>query len=146
MSHGPISTPPAGRVQPGSRESHLDLLDLARSLAAHARADDGGAGAASADEIDALHDELCALRNALVEHVHAERDELARLSPAARTAVEEGQRRLLHQVEDIMASADAGAHCDCVGRSVHLVGMLATQARIEAGLLARHDRRRAPDG
>ena len=140
-----MSTPPTTGPRPGSRESHLDLLDLARALAVHARADDATPGDASAVEIDALHDELCGLRNALVEHIHAERGELARLSPAARAAVEEGQRRLLHQVEDIMASADEGAHCDCVGRSVHLVGMLATQARIEAGLLARRDRR-APGG
>lgn len=123
------------------RSSHLDLLVRARSFAAHARALQA---ASDASDIDELHGELCALRNALVEHVHAEEIQLAQLSPAARQAIEEGQRRLLRQVEAIMAeSASGGAGCDCVGRSVHLVSMLATQARAEAGVQARHARRGA---
>lgn len=136
MSHSPIPAPSAG----SSRSTHLDLLERARALAAHARALQV---ASDASEVDVLHGELCLLRNALVEHVHAEGEQLDGLSPAAREAIEEGQRRLLRQVEAIMAdSAADGAGCDCVGRSVHLVGMLAAQVRAEAGVQARQVARR----
>ena len=133
MSHGPGS----GSAASGS--SHLELLGRARQLAGHARALQD---ASDSDRVDDLHDELCALRNALVAHVHDEERELRRLSPAARQAIADGQRRLLHQVDAIMSHAVAGgADCDCVGRSAQLVSALATQARVEAGVLARHARR-----
>lgn len=122
--------------------SHLALLARARRLADHARALQLASDAA---DVEDLHGELCALRNALVAHVHEEADELRQLSSAVRAAIAEGQRRLLHQVEAIMADAAVGgASCDCVGRSAHLVGALAAQARVEAGVLARHARRTPP--
>ncbi len=133
-----------GPVARGS--SHLDLLGRARRLAGHARALHAASETA---DVEDLHGQLCALRNALVAHVHEEASELRQLSPAARQAVAEGQRRLLHQVEAIMTDAAAGAaSCDCVGRSAHLVSALASQARVEAGVLARHARRTraVPDG
>lgn len=104
----------------------LALLDAARAVQR----------AATEDDVDALHDEVCRLRNALVEHgvgtgppddgdVHVR---LAR----------DGQQRLLHFIDELLATTHEGAEtCTCLVRGAELRSLLIRQLRLEARTVAR---------
>jgi hypothetical protein len=103
----------------------LDLLNAARAVQR----------AATDGDVDALHDEVCRLRNALVEHVSNHRldggDVPARV---ART----GQQRLLHFIDELLWTTHEGAEsCTCLVRGAELRSMLIRQLRLEARTVAR---------
>jgi hypothetical protein len=109
--------------------THLDLLATARSLRRAASAGDPGR----------IHDELRRLRADLVDHLRGEEEEIARLPGATRTVVRDGQHRLLQILDDLLATTSApDADCACVVRCAGFEAALRRQARLEAGLIARH--------
>lgn len=106
--------------------THLDLLDAARALER----------AALRNDLDAVHRELCQLRNALARHVVAERQELQGLSPVSRRVALQGQERLRTLIDDVIAGTPTGtSECSCLLQSGEIVRRLTRQARLEVGLL-----------
>src|SRR5690606_29274860 len=91
--------------------SHLDLLATADRVRL----------AAAADDIDALHTELCRLRTALADHMRDEGGDLASLTGPAAEVVARGQRHLSALVGELLdASAPGSAsqddQCRCLQR------------------------------
>jgi hypothetical protein len=106
--------------------THLDLLDGARALER----------AAVGRDLDAVHQELCRLRNDLARHVASEGPELQGLSLVSRRVVLDGQERLRVLIDDVIAGASSGAtECSCLARAGDIVRSLTRQARLEVGLL-----------
>ena len=102
--------------------SHLDLLRIARRVRATAVAADD----------DALHGELCDLRNALTNHLHAENHHLhGATGPIGRITLE-GQQRLLRLIDDLLLGPRTGAECSCVVRAAEVEIALRRQAHLEA--------------
>lgn len=100
----------------------LDLLNAVRAVQ-HA-ANDG--------DIDALHDEVCRLRNTLVERTHvvastgSARDLQDRL-------IRHGHERLLRFLDEILSNTHDGAgSCTCLVRGAELRSLLVRQLRLEA--------------
>lgn len=94
--------------------------------------------AAMHDDMDAVHTELCALRNALVEHLHREDRMVDQLPEATATVVRNGHERLLCEIDELLAhSTQDGQDCACMIRSVQLTRSIAQQARVEGRLLRR---------
>lgn len=96
--------------------------------------------AAAADDIDALHTELCRLRSALADHIRNEVTDLASLTEPTAEVVARGQRQLLGLADELLeASAPGSPHpdhqCRCLQRSAELSHLLTRQARLEAGVL-----------
>ena len=99
--------------------------------------------AAMADDRDAVHAELCGLRNALVDHLHAEAGSLSHLGTAVAEVISAGQHRLLSTIDELLNRVDDdGSDCACVQRSFELTRTLARQARLETAVLRDHERRR----
>lgn len=99
----------------------LDLLDAARAVQR----------AATEGDIDALHSEVCRLRNALVEHVAG--CDLGDDGGVQRRVARHGQQRLLHFIDELLSTTHEGAEtCTCLVRGVELRSMLIRQLRLEA--------------
>ena len=106
--------------------THLDLLDGARALEQ----------AALGNDLDAVHRELCRLRNDLACHVVSEGPKLQALSPVSRRVVLQGQERLRKLIDEVIAGTPIGAsECSCLVRAGDIVRSLTRQARLEVGLL-----------
>lgn len=102
--------------------SHLDLLRRGIALEL----------AATSGDLDAVHTELCALRNALVAHVHQEEPATDQLSPLLKEVVHRGQRRILRSIDDLLGHAHAHSdECRCVARSIRVREAIARQATLE---------------
>jgi len=102
--------------------SHFNLLRIARSVRA---------AAAVADD-DALHSELCRLRTALMDHVHAEREQWSGDTDPVARIVEDGQHRLLRLVDDLLfGPRDDAEECSCLVRAAEVEAALRRQARLE---------------
>ncbi|MCB1003469.1 MAG: hypothetical protein KDB35_04710 [Acidimicrobiales bacterium] len=114
--------------------THVALMARARRLEQ----------AAIADDLDAVHAELCGLRNALVDHLHAEADSLEGLGTAVAEVISAGQHRLLSTVDELLnrVGDGDGADCACVQRSLEVTRALARQARLETAVLRDHAQRR----
>lgn len=97
--------------------------------------------AAAAGDADALHDALCQLRNALVDHLAARRGD-----DVADRVAHDGQQRLLRFVDELLVTTEEGPEtCTCMVRSAELRSMLARQLRLEASVVRRrsgNDRQR----
>ncbi len=114
-----------------SNVSHVDLLGFARALQTVALRRD----------IDAVHSELCSLRNALVRHIRDEQPQLRGLAPPIAEAVRRGQKDLLREIDTVLAHAgEADDECRCVSKATHLTKALARQASLEIHLVAGTDR------
>lgn len=99
----------------------LDLINTARAVQR----------AATDGDVHALHDEVCRLRNALVEHVtHCGLD--GAFDVHHRVA-RHGQQRLLHFIDELLTTTHEGAEtCTCLVRGAELRSMLIRQLRLEA--------------
>lgn len=116
----------------GEDVSHVDLLRLARSLQSVSLGTD----------IDAIHTELCSLRNALVRHIRAEQGQADSFSPPAAAAVRRGHQELLREIDAILTHADGSDDgCHCVIRVSHLTKAIARQAALENALYLAIERR-----
>ena len=109
-----------------NRTQQLDLINAARAVQR----------AATDGDIDVLHDQVCRLRNALVDHVSScafeetgtVQDRLAR----------HGQQRLLHFIDELLSTTHEGAEaCTCLVRGAELRSMLIRQLRLEAHTVGR---------
>lgn len=98
----------------------LDLIEAVRAV--QRTATDG--------DVDALHGEVCRLRNALVEH--AARAGLDGDDVHHRLA-RHGQHRLLHFIDEMLSTTHDGFEtCTCLVRAAELRSMLIRQLRLEA--------------
>lgn len=105
----------------GEPQRHLDLISAARAVQR----------AATDGEVDALHDALCRLRNALVEH--AARCAFDDHDDVHNRLARHGQQRLLHFVDEILSTThDRADTCTCLVRGAELRSMLVRQLRLEA--------------
>ena len=103
------------------RPRQLDLLDAARAVQR----------AATDGDVDALHGEVCRLRNALVEHVAG--CDLADDGGVQRRVARHGQQRLLHFIDELLSTTHEGTEsCTCVVRGAELRSLLIRQLRLEA--------------
>jgi hypothetical protein len=102
---------------------HLDLLRTARSVQR----------AAIEEDIDAVHDLLCRLRNALVGHVHHERDRDGPAADLHSRLTRHGQERLLRFVDAALAETAGPDGCSCLVLAAELRAMLVRQVRLESG-------------
>lgn len=112
--------------------SHLDLLTAARDVQRIAAEGDA----------DALHEEVCRLRNALISHVHDERAADQRPDDQAHRLARHGQQRLLRFVDELLCSTseDQVDDCSCLVRAVELRGLLLRQVRLENRIVSRSSR------
>jgi hypothetical protein len=123
--------------------SHLDLLSIAHDVRR----------AAIGDDTTTLHAELTRLRDALVQHLQAEQDDVEALPGTVAVVAHDGQRRILRLLNDALVglSGDA-ASCNFLVRTAQIEATLVRQARLETNLLRRHSApspppgRRRPDG
>lgn len=113
--------------------SHLDLLAAARHVQRIAAGGDA----------DALHEEVCRLRNALVAHVHDERAGDPRPDDHTHRLARHGQQRLLRFVDELLCStsSDALDDCSCLVRAVELRALLLRQVKLENRVMSRSARR-----
>ena len=103
------------------RPRHLELLDAARAVQR----------AAADDDMDALHSEVCRLRNALVEHVAG--CGLGDDGSVQRRVARHGQQRLLHFIDELLSTTHESADtCTCMVRGAELRSLLIRQLRLEA--------------
>jgi hypothetical protein len=111
-------------TEPAAR---LALLDAARAVQR----------AATAGDIDALHDQVCRLRNALVEHAQsARRDEVA--GDVQHRLARHGQERLMRFLDDVLSTThEVTGACTCLVRSAELRSLLVRQLRLEASVTRR---------
>lgn len=114
--------------------THLDLLNASRDVQRLAAGEDA----------DALHDEVCRLRNALVAHMHDERAADKRLDDQTQRLARHGQQRLLRFVDELLCSTseDQVDHCSCLVRAAELRMLLLRQVRLENRIVSRSTRRR----
>lgn len=99
----------------------LDMLSAARAVQQ----------AATDGDVHALHDEVCRLRNALVEH--AANSGLDDNGDVRHRLARHGQRRLLHFINEILSTTQQGAEtCTCLVRGAELRSMLIPQLRLES--------------
>lgn len=92
--------------------------------------------AATDGDVDALHDEVCRLRNALSDH--AARCGLDDADDLHHRLARHGQRRLLHFIDEILSTTQDGADsCTCMVRGAELRSMLIRQLRLEARAVKR---------
>ncbi len=113
--------------------SHVDLMRFARALQTVTLGRD----------LDAVHSELCSLRNALVQHIRDEERHLREVSPAVADAVRRGQKDLLRDIDAVLDHSDgADDECRCVSKATHLTRSIARQARLESHMTTSADRRR----
>lgn len=116
-----------------SNVSHVDLLRLARALQSVTLGTD----------LDAVHTELCSLRNALVRHIRDEEGRAREPSHAVAATVRSGQQDLLREIDAILAHTDgADDECRCVSKAAHLTKAIARQATLENHLTTVTERRR----
>jgi len=110
----------ASRRDPAIDEEHAELLRRSRSVQR----------AAVEGDADAVHDQLCELRNLLFRHLH---DEQAR-TPASpelhARIVRHGQERLLSFTERLLTGEDEEG-CTCLLRAAELRALLVRQIRLE---------------
>ncbi|GEM_PF-2782759 len=124
-------------VQVDHLPSHLDLLCIATRVRA----------AAVAGDDDALHSELCGLRNALTEHLRAERLDAPTNESVGRIVLE-GQQRLLRLVDGLLFGPRDGVDdCNCLVRATEVDIALRRQARLESLAFGaeKRDLSRTPD-
>ena len=108
-----------------TRNEHLELLGRTRLV--RQAAVDG--------DMDRVHGELCELRNALVRHLHDERDLERPASDLHARVTRHGQDRLLTFVERLLADTDdEEGRCTCLVRTAELRSLLIRQIRLEGGL------------
>jgi hypothetical protein len=106
-------------TEPAAR---LALLDAARAVQR----------AATAGDIDALHDHVCRLRNSLVERAQSASGGFDADDVQHRLA-RHGQQRLMRFLDDVLSTTHEGpASCTCLVRSAELRSMLIRQLRLEA--------------
>lgn len=98
---------------------------------------------AAEGDVDGLHDELCELRNALVEELSDDEDQgCARTSETVCRLARHGQRQLLRFVNELLdttAEPDQD-DCACLLRSAELRALLVRQVRLQTQVRARHPR------
>lgn len=100
---------------------HLDLLSAVRAVQR----------AATEGDVDVLHDEVCRLRNALVEH--AASSGFDDNGGVHHRLARHGQRRLLHFIDELLSTTQHRADtCTCMVRSAELRSMLLRQLRLES--------------
>lgn len=108
------------------RPIHLDLMFHVDALTRSAVGRD----------VPALHAELRTVRNAFVDHIACESDEVESLSEAAAEVVRTGQQRLMSQIDELIGESDGETgDCNCVPDARRLGVLLRRQARIESGLV-----------
>lgn len=102
--------------------SHLELLEAARAVQRIAVVGDA----------DALHDEVCRLRNALISHLHHERVDGASDDLGQRLS-RHGQQRLLRFIDELLSSTSEGGSddCTCLVRAAELRALLLRQVKLE---------------
>lgn len=116
--------------QPGDRSverEHLDLLRAVREVQQ----------AAIEEDVDAVHDLLCDLRNALVSHVELGRRHDHPASDLQTRLTRHGHERLLRFVDRVLAETTGPGECSCLVRAAELRAMLVRQVRLEAGSRSR---------
>ena len=110
-----------------TKDEHLQLLARARRVSE----------VAVEGDMDAVHGELCELRNVLVRHLHRERDRLRPASDLHARVTRHGQDRLLTFVERLLADTGGDdGDCTCLVRAAELRALLVRQIRLEGGLRA----------
>ncbi len=94
--------------------------------------------AALLHDVDAVHEKVAALRDQLVAHLDREAGTLDDLSSAAAGTIRSGQRRLLGQIDALVArSMHGGDDCRCIEGTARLTAALRRQGRLESGLRKR---------
>lgn len=111
-----------GSASMTDRSSRIELLRAVRTVQQ----------AAVADDVEALHDELCRLRNALVEHIGDA--PAGGASEAQLRLIRHGRRRLLRFIDDLLSTThEAAESCTCLVRGAELRSLLLRQLQLEAG-------------
>lgn len=111
------------RERTGPPISHLELLTAARAVQRIAVTGDA----------DALHAEVCRLRNALATHVHDERATGGDSADIEHRLTRHGQQRLLRFIDEMLSSTsgDNGDDCTCLVRVAELRALLLRQVKLE---------------
>jgi hypothetical protein len=113
------------RGSEATRDEHLELLERTRLV--RRAAIDG--------DMDAVHGQLCELRNLLVQHLRGERDVRRPSSDLHARVTRHGQDRLLTFIERLLADThDDDDRCSCLVRTAELRALLIRQIRLEGGL------------
>lgn len=107
--------------------SHVDLIAVSATVRRSALEPDP----------DRLLIALQCLSDIVGEHLQAEEEDLADLSDAMRSLVEQGQLRLLAIIDRLIAGAFANADINALFESAALDVALRRQARLEDALLRR---------
>ena len=103
--------------------AHLELLAAARAVQRIAVTGDA----------DALHEEVCRLRKALVTHVRREHAPGGRSDDVERRLTRHGQQRLIHFIDELLStsSGEESDDCPCLVRAAELRAMLLRQVKLE---------------
>ena len=103
--------------------SHLDLLAAARAVQRIAAVGDA----------DALHDEVCRLRNTLIAHLHDEGSFDGNPDDLGHRLSRHGQQRLLRFIDELLSSTSEGGSddCTCLVRAAELRALLLRQVKLE---------------
>lgn len=112
------------RGSEATRDEHLELLERTRLV--RRAAIDG--------DMDAVHGQLCELRNLLVGHLRVERDVRRPSSDLHARVTRHGQDRLVTFIERLLADTHDDGRCTCLVRTAELRALLIRQIRLEGGL------------
>lgn len=111
---------------PYEDRTHAQLVATAHALRRAVRDEDQ----------EQVHGLLCRLRSELVPHVRDERPQLASTRASAGAVVLDGQRRLLHLVDDaLLGLGDDSDGCTCLVRAIEIDVALRRLVRLEATVL-----------
>lgn len=117
----------AAPAEPMPGTEHLELLRRARRVQR----------AAVDADTDTVHDELCELRNALVDHLRDERSLDRAATDLHARLTRHGQERLVTFVERLLLDDGGDGEddgCTCLVRTAELRALLVRQIRLEGGL------------
>ena len=102
--------------------SHLELLAAARTVQRIAVTGDA----------DALHEEVCRLRNAMVTHVHHERATGDDPDVIEHRLTRHGHQRLLRFIDELLSTTSGdGTDCTCLVRAAELRALLLRHVKLE---------------
>lgn len=106
--------------------SRMELLRAARAVQRSAVSED----------LNALHDEMCRLRNALLAPEPGGSDGAA--TDVQRRLIRHGRRRLVRFIDEVLATTRGSAEeCTCLVRGAELRSLVVRQIRLEAAPRAR---------